>query len=172
MPSSGPFPSPGRVSGMRENKLWESHRIILPEMREKVARYCRDCRFLVRIQGREEVRWGCVVSVPAYGALQKGVPEIISAGDVLLAVGRAGLEKILARGVPDAPACGLYHPVLKGRHCDPRASSSPGSEPGPSPGSSLRPRPGHGPGPGPDPAPAPAPVLPRVRARGKNGEKC
>lgn len=134
MLSSGPFPSPGRVSGMRDdNKLWESHRIILPEMREKVTRHCRDCCFLVRILGREEVRWGCVVGIPAYGALQKRVPEIILAGDILLAVGKAGLEKILARGVPDAPACGLYRPVLKGRRPGLRAGSDRDSDPDPSP---------------------------------------
>ena len=93
---------------MRENKLWESHRIILPEMREKAVRRCGDCRFFVKIQGREEIRCGCVVNIPAYGTLQMRVPEIICATDVLRRAGKAGLEEVLKSGDPDAQACGLY----------------------------------------------------------------
>ncbi|MEW5899451.1 MAG: hypothetical protein AB1652_09835 [Bacillota bacterium] len=93
---------------MRENKLWESHRIILPEMREKAVRRCGDCRFFVSIQGREEVRKGCVVSIPEYVTLQKRVPEIIRAADVLKRAGKVGLEEVLKRSDPDAQACGMY----------------------------------------------------------------
>ncbi len=93
---------------MRDNKLWESHRIVLPEMRKRAVRRCRDCRFFVKIQGREEIRWGCVASIPDYGTLQKRVPEIIRAADVLRRVGKAGLKEILKHSEPDAQACGLY----------------------------------------------------------------
>lgn len=93
---------------MPDNKLWESHRIILPEMREKAVRRCGDCRFFVSIQGREEVRKGCVAGIPEYGSLQKNVPEIIRAADILRRVGKTGLEETLKRGDPDAQTCGLY----------------------------------------------------------------
>jgi len=93
---------------MLDNKLWESRRIILPEMREKAVRRCRDCRFFVKIQGREEIRWGCVAGIPEYGTLQVKVPEIIPAVEILKKVGKEGLQGALFRGDPEAGACGLY----------------------------------------------------------------
>lgn len=98
---------------MRGNQLWESHRIILPEMREKAIRRCADCRFLVRIRGREEVRWGCVVSLPGYGTLQKTVSETLHVVEVLKVAGKEGLREVLSRGNPDAQACGLFLPRCK-----------------------------------------------------------
>ena len=95
---------------MRNNKLWESHRIILPEMREKAVRHCGDCRFFVSIQGKEEARRGCVVSIPEYGALQKRAPEVIPVSAILKKAGSDGLQTILTRRDPGAPACGLYRP--------------------------------------------------------------
>lgn len=92
---------------MPDNRLWESHRLILPEMREKAVRRCGDCRFFVKIQGREEIRWGCVASIPDYGTLQKRVPEIIRAVDVLRRAGKDGLEEVLKHSDPDVQACGL-----------------------------------------------------------------
>ena len=93
---------------MCNNKLWESHRIILPEIRERALKRCKDCRFFVRIRGKEEERWGCVAGVPGYGTLQVRVPEAIHVVDILRKVGKAGLGEILACGNPDAQACGLY----------------------------------------------------------------
>ncbi len=87
---------------MRDNKLWESRRLILPEMREKAVKCCRDYRFFVKIRGREEERWGCVVGIPAYGTLKKRVPKVIQAADILKTAGKGGLKKILACSDPDA----------------------------------------------------------------------
>ena len=95
---------------MRDNRLWEGHRIILPEMREKAIKHCRDCRFLVKIRGREEVRWGCVVGLPRYGTLERAVPEELHAAEVLEEVGKEGLAEVLTRGKPEARACGLFLP--------------------------------------------------------------
>lgn len=97
-----------------DNKLWEGHRLILPEMREKAVSFCGECRFLVQIQGREEARLGCVVSIPQYGTLQKRAPEKMHALEVLRLAGREGMEKILARGRPEAQACGLFKPRNQG----------------------------------------------------------
>ncbi|MGB9804029.1 MAG: hypothetical protein ACPLRU_07770 [Desulfofundulus sp.] len=98
---------------MRGNRLWESHRIILPEMRDRAIRKCTDCRFLVKIQGREEVRWGCVVGLPGYGSLQKTVPETLHVVEVLRVVGKEGLREVLSRGKPEAQACGLFLPKCR-----------------------------------------------------------
>jgi hypothetical protein len=98
---------------MDGNKLWESHRLMLPEMREKAVRYCRDCRFFVLVQGREEQRCGCVVSIPVYGALHRRVPGKIAAEVVLKLAGREGLQRVLAGGNPEDQACGLFRPGIK-----------------------------------------------------------
>lgn len=82
---------------MHDNKLWEGHRLILPEMREKALTHCRDCRFFAQVQGREEVRRGCLAGVPAYGTLP-----------LLKMAGPAQVAKALERGNPDAQACGLF----------------------------------------------------------------
>ncbi|MDH7480275.1 MAG: hypothetical protein QHH02_09710 [Syntrophomonadaceae bacterium] len=102
----------GRPPG--DNRLWEGHRLILPEMREKAVRFCGECRFLVQVQGREEVRLGCVVSIPRYGTLQRRVPEVMRVEEVLHLAGWRGLKEILARGRPEAQACGLYRPRNQG----------------------------------------------------------
>ncbi|NPV91156.1 MAG: hypothetical protein HPY50_10335 [Firmicutes bacterium] len=91
-----------------DNKLWGGHRLLLPEMREKAVGFCGECRFLVQIQGREEVRLGCVVSLQRYGSLQRRVPEKLHALELLRLVGREGIEEILKRGRPEAQACGLF----------------------------------------------------------------
>ncbi|WP_243174580.1 hypothetical protein [Desulfofundulus sp. TPOSR] len=93
---------------MEGNKLWWSRRLMLPEMREKAVHTCSDCRFLVRIQGREEVRWGCVAGLPGYGSLRKRVPEMLPALDILKTAGKEGLRKVLEGGNPERPACGFF----------------------------------------------------------------
>jgi hypothetical protein len=96
----------------QDNKLWEGHRMILPEMREKAVHTCGECRFSVEIEGQTESRWGCVVSIPRYGSLERRVPPKISVREVLRLVGRAGLEKVLAQGYPGDQACGRFLPRL------------------------------------------------------------
>ncbi|MGB9804441.1 hypothetical protein [Desulfofundulus sp.] len=99
---------------MLDNQLWEGHRIILPEMREKAIRRCTDCRFLVKIQGREEMRWGCVVDLPGYGTLKKAIPDTLHALEVLKIAGnKEVLLKVLSRGNPEAQACGLFLPKCR-----------------------------------------------------------
>jgi len=93
---------------MPDNSLWEGHRIFLPELREKVLKRCRDCRFFVKIRGREEERWGCVAGVPGYGTLRVRVPETVPAVEILKKAGKDGLFGALSRGDPEAGACGLY----------------------------------------------------------------
>jgi len=93
---------------MKENNLWESHRLILPEMRDVAARTCRECRFLVSVRGREETRPGCLAVIPCYAALRRRVPVQIHAVDILKLVGRDGLAEVLACGHPDDRACGRF----------------------------------------------------------------
>lgn len=95
----------------RGNKLWEGHRLFLPELREKAVDTCSGCVFLVSVVGREEIRTGCVAGIKKYGTLQKRVPREIHAGELIRQVGKAGLKEITDRGArPDALACGLFRP--------------------------------------------------------------
>ncbi|MGB4503330.1 MAG: hypothetical protein WBI44_00305 [Syntrophaceticus sp.] len=87
------------------NKLWESHRVILPEFREKVLCKCRDCRYYILIQGKEEVRWGCIEK---FKKLWSRPPERAPVLTLLKLVGEKGLWEILSRGDPDAQACGYF----------------------------------------------------------------
>ncbi len=93
------------VSIYNNNKLWESHRVILPEFREKVICKCRDCRYHILIQGKEEVRWGCI---ERYKELWSRHPERIPVLVLLKLVGEEGLYKILGKGDPAARACGHF----------------------------------------------------------------
>jgi len=90
------------------NKLWESHRLIVPEMREKAIRKCKECRFLVQIQGKREYRWGCAACIERYATLNCRVPRVIHVTEVLKLAGREGLSRVLERGNPDWQACGLF----------------------------------------------------------------
>lgn len=90
------------------NKLWESHRLIVPEMREKATRKCKECRFLVQIQGESEYRWGCAACIEKYGTLSCRVPRVIHVTEVLKLVGREGLSRVLERGKPEGQACSLF----------------------------------------------------------------
>ncbi len=97
---------------MRGNKLWDGHRIVLPEMREKAVHRCRECRFLAVIVGQEETRSGCVAGIASFGGLQRRVPERIPLRELLHQVGRSGLQDILTGFNPDAQACGRFLPRL------------------------------------------------------------
>lgn len=84
------------------NKLWEGHRVILPEFREKVAYKCRDCRYHLLVEGKEEVRPGCVEK---YKDLWTRPPETIPVLLLLRMVGEKSLWEIVSRGDPEARAC-------------------------------------------------------------------
>jgi hypothetical protein len=98
---------------MYDNKLWEGHRIVLPEMREKAVHRCRECRFLVAIEGQSETRWGCIVGIGCFAGLQRRTPERILLRDLLRLINKDGLQEILDGGHPDAQACGRFQPRLR-----------------------------------------------------------
>ncbi len=98
---------------MRGNKLWESHRMILPGMREVAINQCCDCRFFVTIRGIRETRQGCVAEVCKYRTLSVRVPGVIQVMEVIKTEGRDGLAKILEKSDPLAQACGLFQ--LRGK---------------------------------------------------------
>lgn len=93
------------MSIYNNNKLWEGHRVILPEFREKIIYKCRDCRYLILIQGKKEVRRGCIVK---YKELWSRPPERIDVLVLLKLVRKEGLQEILSRGNPEAQSCGHF----------------------------------------------------------------
>jgi hypothetical protein len=95
---------------MPDNKLWQGHRIVLPEAREIFVRQCCECRFFVTIQGTRETRPGCVAEVRKYRTLSVRVPPMVHLMEIMKTEGRDGLAKILKKGNPLAQACGLFLP--------------------------------------------------------------
>lgn len=95
------------------NKLWEGHRVILPEFREKAAGKCRECRYHVLVEGKEEVRPGCLEK---FKELWGGrPPKRIHVMELLKAIGRKRLDEVLDGGNPNAPACGCFRRKLQGK---------------------------------------------------------
>jgi hypothetical protein len=95
---------------MPDNKLWQGHRIILPEAREVIIKQCCECRFFVTIQGVREAHRGCVAEVRMCRTLSVRVPAVIDLIEILKTEGRDGLARILERDDPLAQACGLFPP--------------------------------------------------------------
>ncbi len=94
----------------RKNFLYEGHRMMLPELRDRVAHTCRQCKFYILIAGKTEVRTGCAAYIPRYAGLVKRVPEKLDVTEILKEVGREGLERVLAGPGHHRQACGLFHP--------------------------------------------------------------
>ncbi|MFA4885366.1 MAG: hypothetical protein WC601_06280 [Desulfotomaculaceae bacterium] len=94
----------------RKNFLYESHRLMLPELRDKVAHTCSQCKYMVTVVGKTEARPGCAALIPQYAGLVRRVPEKLDVIDVLRLVGKEGLERVLTGFEPQRQACGLFHP--------------------------------------------------------------
>ncbi|MDD4239063.1 MAG: hypothetical protein PHT62_11005 [Desulfotomaculaceae bacterium] len=94
----------------RKNFLYEGHRMLLPELRDKVAHTCAQCKFFVRVVGRNETRSGCAAQIPRYAGLTRRVPGKLDAAEVLKLVGREGLERVLSTAGLYRQACGQFHP--------------------------------------------------------------
>lgn len=94
----------------RKNFLYEGHRMMLPELRDRVAHTCPQCKFYILIAGKTEVRTGCAALIPQYADMVKRVPEKLDVTDILKVVGRDGLERVLAGPGNHRQACGLFHP--------------------------------------------------------------
>jgi hypothetical protein len=77
------------MSIFNNNKLWKGHRVILPEFRERISSKCRDCRYYILIQGKDEVRQGCIEK---YKNLWSRPPEKIPVLVLLKLVGEEGVH--------------------------------------------------------------------------------
>lgn len=94
----------------RKNFLYESHRLMLPELRDKVAHTGSQCEYMVTVVGKTEARPGCAALIPQYAGLVRRAPGRLDVIDLLRLVGREGLERVLAGFEPQHQACGLFHP--------------------------------------------------------------
>lgn len=94
----------------RKNFLYEGHRLMLPELRDRVIHTCSGCKFLVQVVGGDEVRPGCAALIPRYASLARRVPAELNAVDVLKEVGREGLKRVTDGIAPHRQACGKFLP--------------------------------------------------------------
>ena len=92
----------------KSNKLWEKHRMYLPDMRNKAIHRCGHCKFFVAIKGRLQTRNGCVINIKAYGNLEKRIPSEIPIMDIIKRVGLEGLNQCLKYSGPDAQSCAKF----------------------------------------------------------------
>ncbi len=84
--------------------------MMLPELRDRVARTCPQCKFYILIIEKTEVRTGCAALIPQYADLVKRVPEKLDVTDILKIVGKEGLERVLAGPGSHCQACDRFHP--------------------------------------------------------------
>ena len=92
------------------NKLWESHCMISPEIREMATHECGECRFFVTIQGAREKCMGCVVDVRKYRTLSVRVPAAIPVMELMKSEDKDGLDRIFEKSSPGMQACEMWLP--------------------------------------------------------------
>lgn len=84
--------------------------MMLPELRDRVACTCSQCKFYILVVGKNGAKGGCAAPIPQYACLAKRVPEKLSVADILKLVGKGGLERVLARPGDHHQACSRFHP--------------------------------------------------------------
>ncbi len=82
--------------------------MLLPGMRDKAIHRCKDCKFFVAIRGRLETKYGCIVGIKAYANLEKRVPSVIPAMEVIKRIGLEGLDNCLKTNDPEMQSCGKF----------------------------------------------------------------
>ncbi|HBC94319.1 MAG TPA: hypothetical protein DCZ10_15830 [Pelotomaculum sp.] len=92
----------------KSNVLWEKHRMYLPDMRQKAVHRCKHCKFFVPIKGKTEVKYGCVVSIKAYGNMEKRIPPVVPVMEIVKLIGLEGLQDALKGGDPETQSCGRF----------------------------------------------------------------
>lgn len=95
---------------MNNNTLWEKHRIFIPQMRSKATHRCKHCKYFIKIQGKKEIRYGCVINIQIYKQQVKKVPPVIPIIEIIKEVGKEGLKQCVKNNNPDAQACGKFYP--------------------------------------------------------------
>jgi len=94
----------------RKNFLYEGHRMMLPELKDRVACTCPQCKFYILVVGKNEVKRGCAALMPQYVCFVKRVPEKLHVADILKMVGKGGLERVLAGPGHHHQSCSRFHP--------------------------------------------------------------
>jgi len=90
--------------------LYESHRLILPGIRDRATATCQGCRFCVPIIGQEETRLACLATLDLYLTGERQVPGELQAQDFIWLAGKEALAKAVEKVRPERQACGFYGP--------------------------------------------------------------
>ncbi|MCG9967607.1 hypothetical protein L9W92_06005 [Pelotomaculum terephthalicicum JT] len=94
----------------RRNYLYSSHRLFIPESKQKAVNTCGKCRFYIIIIGREEKKMGCAALIPKYFAMKRKIPSEIDIGEFLKEIGKVGLQNAVTCCGEHLNACALFQP--------------------------------------------------------------
>lgn len=92
----------------RQNFLYRSHTMMLPEMQEKNWYTCRDCRYFVTIVGKQENKSCCVRNIEPYGQQGKKISPQINIYEILKYVSPQQLVKLVEKNYAGKTACGDF----------------------------------------------------------------
>lgn len=110
MPTGGVMTVANLRDYYRRNFLYSSHRLYLPQGKDRAMQTCRDCVFFICIVGRTEKKKGCGALLPKFAGAVKRIPEEINVVEVLQEIGKAGLQECLSCCGENLTACGFFHP--------------------------------------------------------------
>ncbi|SHF02214.1 hypothetical protein [Desulforamulus putei] len=92
----------------KNNFLFAGHRMVMPQAGEKFQHSCSQCKYFVKVIGRQETRRVCLARVKAYQNRSKRVPDSIEIVELMLLLGKEALEKLLGEGGQYQMACGAF----------------------------------------------------------------
>ncbi|WP_031513633.1 hypothetical protein [Desulfofalx alkaliphila] len=92
----------------RKNFLYRSHTMMLPEMQQKVTHTCKDCLYLVTVQGKHENKLCCVKDIDIYGNKTKAVPRQVSIYHLLKYISGERLLELVEKSSPHKVGCGKF----------------------------------------------------------------
>ncbi|AOQ23170.1 hypothetical protein MTAT_17000 [Moorella thermoacetica] len=90
------------------NALYESHRLILPGIRDRATATCQGCRYYALILGREENKPACLATLNLYLTGERRVPVQLRAEDFIWLAGKEILARAVQKARQGSQACGLY----------------------------------------------------------------
>ncbi|MTI81995.1 MAG: hypothetical protein FH758_14185 [Firmicutes bacterium] len=92
----------------KNNFLYRSHTMMLPEMHEKTIHLCQDCSFFVKIIGKQENKSACIKPIPIYKNKAKGPRPEIDIYEILKHISSKELMHLVETSSAHKTACSEF----------------------------------------------------------------